>query len=370
MTAMRDETAAADAAPMPDAANPAGGRGWLASVLTLAGPLIVVYLAVFIASTASTSIQVQTAYALANLVIVVGLQFFVGNSGVLSFGHIAFVAVGAWTMALLTIAPTLKGVVLPDLFPFLTSVSTPPAVALVLAGVVGGALAFLVAPFLMRLNGLQAGIATFALLGVVTQVLSHWTKVAPPSGQSMVGVPDALSLPNLLFLSLGAVVVNWIYSRTRTARLLRASRENAMAAPGSGINITAHRVMAFGISGVVCGVGGAMWAETNGVVQASQLSTGFTFTVIAMLVLGGTLSLWGAVVGTVTYSLIDGVLQRLQGGLSVGAYEVSIPNGSRPVILGTLLVLMLLFRPDGITRGREFALPRRILRPRRHTARA
>ena len=368
MTVTRDDTAATDAAPVPDAAGPAGGRGRLAAALTLAGPLVVVYLAVLIASTASTSIQVQTSYALANLVIVVGLQLFVGNSGVLSFGHIAFVAVGAWTMGLLTIDPTLKGVVLPDLFPFLASASTSPMVALVLAAVVGGALAFVVAPFLMRLNGLQAGIATFALLGVVTQVLSYWTKIAPPSGQSMVGVPNALSLQGLLFLALGAVIVNWLYSRTRTARLLRASRENPVAAPGSGINITTHRVIAFGLSGVICGIGGAMWAETNAVVQASQLSTGFTFTVIAMLVLGGTLSLWGAVVGTVAYSLIDGVLQRLQGGLSVGAYEVTIPDGSRPVILGALLVLMLLFRPDGITRGREFGLPRGPLRRRRPVA--
>jgi branched-chain amino acid transport system permease protein len=276
---------------------------------------------------------------------------------VLSFGHIAFVAVGAWTMGLLSIGTTLKRAVLPGLFPFLADASAPPMVALALAGVVGGALAFLVAPFLMRLSGLQAGIATFALLGVVTQVLSYWSKIAPPSGQSMVGVPDTLSLQGLLLLALGAIVVSSLYRGTRTARLLRASRENAVAAPGSGINITAHRVVAFGVSGVICGVGGAMWAETNAVVQASQLSTGFTFTVIAMLVLGGTLSLWGAVVGTLAYSVIDAVLQRMQAGLAIGQYEVTIPEGSRPVILGAVLVLMLLFRPDGITRGREFGIP-------------
>lgn len=166
-----------------------------------------------------------------------------------------------------------------------------------------------------------------------------------------------MSLQGLLFIALSAIVVSWLYGRTRTARLLRASRENAVAAPGSGINITAHRVIAFSTSGVICGVGGAMWAETNGVVQASQLSTQFTFTVIAMLVLGGTLSLWGAVLGTMTYSIIDAGLQHLQGGWVIGLYEVKIPDGSRPVILGALLVLMLLFRPEGITRGHEFAIP-------------
>lgn len=346
-----------DELPNSNGARPASAGGWLTSGLTLAGPLVIVYVVTVLFSMGSGSMQIQTAYALADLVIVVGLQLFVGNSGVLSFGHISFAAVGAWTMGLLTIDPTVKRAVLPQLFPWLSSASASPAVALILGAVFGGVLAFIVAPFLMRLNGLQAGIATFALLGVVVQVLSYWTKIGPPSGQSMVGVPHAFSLQVQLFLALAVIVVSWLYGRTRTARLLRAARENPVAAPGSGINITVHRVLAFGISGVLCGIGGAMWAQTNTVVQASQLSTGFTFTVIAMLVLGGTMSLWGAVLGTLVYSVVDALLQQLQSGLSLGSMVVTIPDGSRPLILGALLILMLLFRPDGITRGREFGIP-------------
>lgn len=336
--------------------KPLAGR--LRGALTLAGPLLVVYLATAVASAGSASVMVQASYALVNLVIVVGIQTFVGNSGVLSFGHIAFVAVGAWTMGLLTTSPTLKATLLPELFPFLGTAQASPLLALVLAGVVGGALAALVAPFLMRLHGLQAGIATFALLGVVTQVLTYWTKIGPPSGQSMVGIPDAFSLQGLLLVALVAIVVSWVYARSRTARLLRAAREDATAAPAAGISITRHRVIAFSLSGVVCGVGGALWAETNTVVQASQLSVGFTFTVLAMLVLGGTASTWGAVVGTLVYSLVDGVLQTLQSGVQIGGSVISIGEGARPVVLGALLVLVLLFRPEGITRGREFLASR------------
>lgn len=364
MTVTREGTGTADEARPAEGALPVGSGGWRTSALTLAGPLVVVYLATLLVSMGSASMQIQTSYALADLVIVVGLQLFVGNSGVLSFGHISFVAIGAWTMGLLTIDPTVKRAVLPKLFPLLTSASAPPAVALVLGAVFGGVLAFVVAPFLMRLNGLQAGIATFALLGVVVQVLSYWTRIGPPSGQSMVGVPHAFSLQVQLLLALAVIALSWIYGRTRTARLLRAARENPIAAPGSGINITAHRVLAFGLSGVLCGVGGAMWAQTNSVVQASQLSTGFTFTVIAMLVLGGTMSLWGAVLGTLVYALVDALLQQLQSGVRLGSVVVDIPDGSRPLILGALLILMLLFRPDGITRGREFGVPSWLRRKR------
>lgn len=336
--------------------------GRLRGGLTLAGPLLVVYLATVIASAGSSAVVVESSYALVNLVIVVGIQIFVGTSGVLSFGHMAFVAVGAWTMGLLTTSPTLKATLLPELFPFLGTAQAPSLVALALAGIVGGALAAVVAPFLMRLHGLQAGIATFALLGVVTQVLTYWTKIGPTSGQSMVGIPDSLSLQGLLIVALTAIAVSWSYARTRSARLLRAAREDVTAAPASGISVTRHRVVAFSLSGVVCGVGGALWAETNTVVQASQLSVGFTFTVLAMLVLGGVGSTWGAVVGTLVYSLISGVLQALQSGVRIGGAVVSIGEGAQPVVLGAVLVLVLVFRPDGITRGRElfFHVPARL----------
>lgn len=325
---------------------------WTA-LTTLAGPLIFVCLVVLVGSTFGSATSGKVEAALVNLVIVVGLQIFLGNSGVLSFGHVAFVAVGAWTFGLLTVNPVLKKALIPDLFPFLTSAQAPAVVALLLAGAVGALLALLVGPVLLRLNGLQAGIATFALLGVVNQVLTYWRKVGPPGGQSLAGVPSPFSMTTLLLFALAAIIVSWWYQRTRTARLLRASRESLMAAPASGINITWHRLVAFTLSGAVCGVGGAMWAETNHVLQASAFFLTMTFTVIAMLVLGGMFSLWGAVVGTAVYSVIDVGLQYLQNGISA----FTIPESMRPLILGAILVVMLIFRPNGLTGGREFRLP-------------
>lgn len=330
--------------------------GWGPRVTALIGPLVVVYLWIFGASIIGGSVVVQAEYALVNLVIVVGLQIFIGNSGVLSFGHVAFVAVGAWVLGLSLIDPVLKSSVMRDAFPILVDGQLSLVVALALAVIAGGVFAAIVAPFLMRANGLQAGIATFALLLMTAQVLTYWTKVAPPSGQSLVGIPDVLGLQELLYFALAAIVVSWIYQHTRTARLLRASRESLVAAPASGVNVTAHRIIAFTVSGAVAGLGGALWAETNRVVQASQLGVGFTFTLIAMLVLGGRHSLWGAVLGTIAYSVLDSALVLLQGGLVLGPITVTIPEGARLIVLGAVLVLVLLFRPEGITGGREFGL--------------
>ena len=338
-------------------------RWRLAPLWSLVSLLLLVYLVTLVNSFLGESVQVQMQYALVNLVIVVALYMFIGTSGVLSFGHVAFVALGAWTVGLLTIEPTLKRNLLSDMFPFLFDVQAPWLIAVLIGGLVGGLLAVLVGPVLMRLNGLQAGIATFALLLVVGQVLTYWSSIGPRSGQSMVGIPQVLDLQTTMLLAMATIVVAWLFQRTRAARLLRAAREDGIAAAASGINIVTQRTIAFALSGVVAGVAGGLFALTNRVVQASLFGIELTFITLAMLVLGGMLSLSGAVVGALVFSLIDLVLVRLQNGLEIGAFVVSIPQGSRPIILGVLLILMLIFRPSGLTGGREIVWPFRARAP-------
>lgn len=346
------------------AAAPKPSLRWrLGPAWSLVSLLLIVYIVTLFNSRLGESTSVQMQYALVNLIIVVALQLFIGTSGVLSFGHIAFVALGAWTVGLLTIDPTLKRNLLPDLFPFLFDAQAPWLAAILIGGIVGGLLAVVVAPVLMRLNGLQAGIATFALLGVVNQVLTYWSSVGPRSGQSMVGIPEVLDLQTTMVFALLAIIASWLIQRTRPARLLRAAREDGLAAAASGINVVTQRVIIFTVSGMIAGVAGGLFALTNRVVQASQLNIDLTFITLAMLVLGGVLSLSGAVIGTLVFSLIDIILVKLQAGVEIGSFVVTIPQGTRPIVLGLILVLMLLFRPSGLTGGREIVWPFRTQKP-------
>lgn len=329
----------------------------ISSLWTLVAPIIVVWLFTLFGASLSKAAALDLGYALTSLIIVVAMWTFIGNSGVLSFGHIAFVAVGAWTMSLLTISPTMKESLMPGLFPFVQAASAEPIVALLAGAVIGGIVAFASGFALMRLHGLEAGIATFALLMVVVQILTYWEGIGPKTGQSMVGIPRSFDLQTMMYIAIVVIVLAWLYGQSKSARLLRASRDNILAAPASGINVTRHRLIAFGVSGMLAGVGGAVWAQTNGVVQASQFSLDFTFTTIAMLVVGGMLSLWGAVLGTLVISALNHILALLESGLDFGAFSVAIPSGSRLIILAAILVLILIFRPAGLTRGREFTWP-------------
>src|SRR3954449_775992 len=120
--------------------------------LQLLAPLVLVALAALVGTLVSTSTETYVINALVNVAIVVALYVFIGNSGVLSFGHISFVAVGAWAAGVLSVPIAEKPAIMPSLFPFLRDHTLGNIPSLLVAAAVGGAYALLVGLPLMRLS--------------------------------------------------------------------------------------------------------------------------------------------------------------------------------------------------------------------------
>ena len=116
-----------------------------------------------------------------SLVLVLGLQLFMGNSGILSFAHMGFMGIGAYASAVLTIPVQMKGMALPDLYPFLQGVELSPHLAIAAAGIVAAVVAAVVSFPLMRLSDAAAVITSFALLVVLYTVMTNWS--APTSAR-------------------------------------------------------------------------------------------------------------------------------------------------------------------------------------------
>jgi branched-chain amino acid transport system permease protein len=326
------------------------------SLLTLLVPLTLVVLAGWIGSGLSASRQLEFGNALVNTAIVVALYVFVGNSGVISFGHISFVAVGAYLSGILTLGATEKNFVLPSLFPWLRHTHVGTVSSLALAAAIGGVYALLVGLPLMRLSGLPAGIATFAVLGITYNVLRYWEKVGP-AAQALTSVPE-VGVWTLTVGVLLAVVVAYAYQRSRGGRLLRATREDPAAAQAAGINVYRQRLVAFTISGALAGFAGGLLMHELGTITTDQVHLELTFITLAMLVVGGANSLLGAVLGALSISALDAFLGDAENGIHIG-FHLNLPDGTRLVTLGAVMALVLLLRPSGITGGRELGLPRR-----------
>ena len=337
----------------------------LRALLELAGPCALLAVVGVVGSFTSRSTEIQFEDTLVAVAVVVALYVFVGNSGVLSFGHVSFVAVGAFGAGIMSLPADVKPGQLPDLFSLLGDHSIGNAESLALAAGLGGVYAFLVGVPLMRLSGLVAGIATFAVLGITHNVIFNWTKIGPGAG-TLSSVPETTNLFQATIGAVAVAVVAYLYQRSRLGRMLRATRDDPAAAQAVGINIHRQRLWAFTLSGALSGFAGGLLVHLLGTIQIDQVYLELTFLTLAMLVIGGVSSLWGAVLGALLVNGFDSWLANAEEGVDI-PFPLDLPTGSRLVTIGVFMALVLILRPSGITGGRELRLP---LPPRRRAARA
>ena len=328
----------------------------LESLTELLGPALLVVLVGLLATVVSRSTEVHVLDAIVSVAIVVAIYVFVGNSGVLSFGQISFVAVGAFCAGVLTVPLELKAAVLPDLFPFLRDTTVGSLASLGLAALVGGVLAAAVGLPLMRLSGLAAGIATFAVLEITHNLLREWTKIGP-GATTLSLVPETTEALQATLGTLAVVCVAYAYQRSRPGRMLRATREDPAAAQAAGIGVHRQRLVAFALSGALCGFAGGLYVHMLGSITTEQVYLELTFITLAMLVIGGATSLWGAVVGALAVSAVDSFLGEAEQGVDLGL-TLDVPAGTRLVVVAALMALVLVLRPSGLTGGRELQLRR------------
>jgi branched-chain amino acid transport system permease protein len=304
-------------------------------------------------------LEVEFLSALISVAIVASLYVFVGNSGVISFGHVSFVAVGAFAAGVMTVPVELKPTITPGLFRILADHSVGNATSLALATMVGGAFALIVGIPLMRLSGLAAGIATFAVLGVTHNILGNWEKIGP-GPLTLTTVPETTGLLQATVGAVAVVTAAYAYQRSRLGRKLRAAREDPAAARAAGIDIHRERLWAFALSGALSGFAGGLFVHLAGTLHAGDVYLELTFLSLAMLVVGGVGSLWGAVVGALAVSALDSLLLDAESGdigLVTDLLGEPLWGGSRLVGVAAFMAIVLVLLPRGLTGGREFRVP-------------
>jgi branched-chain amino acid transport system permease protein len=328
--------------------------------LQLLAPALLIVVIGLLGTTVSESTKTEFTGVLVNIAIVIALYVFIGNSGVISFGQIAFVAIGAFAAGVMTIPSVVKPTLLPELFPFIADNSITSFESMILAMILGAIIAAVGGVALMRLNGLAAGIATFAVLEIVHNILRFWEKIGP-GAKSLALIPETTGLWEATLGALFCAVIAFLYQHSRSGRLLRAAREDDPAARSIGVNIHLHRLVAFTLSGALAGLAGGLLVHQIGSITTEQVYLQLTFITLAMLVVGGMGSLWGAVVGGALISFLNVYLLKLEAGNAVGPLHLDLPNGSTLLIIGAVMAAIVILRPSGLTGSREIS-PARIFR--------
>jgi branched-chain amino acid transport system permease protein len=344
---------------------PASGRGparmyefWVARAL-LGSALVSALLAagvVLIEFAASPVTRNVMMIFLINLVVVIGLQTFTGNSGVVSFGHVGFMAIGAYAAALVSTNPSLKETQIPDAPSFIVDAELGFLPATLVAVAVTCAIALPIGFVFARLSGAAAAIATLAWLVIVRTVIANWETVTAGTF-TFYGVPPYTTVWWGLGWAIVAITVARLFRESGVGLALRATSNDELVARATGVNMTRARLTAWVLSAGIAALGGVLYAHLILALAPTSFYFELTFVVLVMMIVGGR-SVSGAVVGASIIAVITEVLRK--GETSTGRFGLST------LVLAAIFMTMMILRPEGLLGRWELdELVRRALRGKR-----
>jgi len=300
-------------------------RGRMSAVLVIAAGALVAWPWV-----APRYFVFLTTVILVNAIVAIGLNLLSGYTNQLSFGHAGFLAIGAYTAAVLTLR-------VPGL---------PVIVTLLMAGLVTAAVGLAFGIPCVRLGGLYLTMATLAFGFVITEAILNLDALTRGADGLRVPVArlGALRLSTdaaryYLVVAVTAVMVLAAVNlvRTRTGRAFLAIRESEIAAEASGVPVARYRALAFGLSAFYTGVAGGLFAFVVGFLSPDAFDVFLSVDFVVMIIVGGLGSVPGSIIGAAVVTVLHDGLATFQN--------------YRPLIFGALLIACMLFMPGGVTRA-------------------
>jgi branched-chain amino acid transport system permease protein len=305
---------------------------------------VVILVAVVYGNSSATNEQIFIQFAI-NVVLAVGIQTFMGLSGVVTFGHVGLMSFGAYSAALLTTPVAIKEIALPNAPGFIRSAAMGFAPATVIAVVVTGVIALGVGVAIVRLSGTSATIATYALY-VISQSLLINAPALTRGNQTFYGVPSYTTLGLAAGAAIGTIAVARVFQDSRVGLFLKATREDSIGAASTGVSIFRSRLAGWVLSGAIVGLGGSLYAHFVTAISPSAFSLQLTFTIVIMVILGGR-GVTGAVVGATFVTVVNQGMTDIHAQISIGSVQTQAAVGA-PIILGLLVILTMARRPRGV----------------------
>jgi branched-chain amino acid transport system permease protein len=261
------------------------------------------------------------------LIALTGLNVLTGYAGQISLGHGAFMAVGAYTTAILSADHGVK-----------------PIVTLPIAAVVAGVAGFLFGFPALRFSGVYLALATFGVAIAVPSIAKRFDTLTGGGGGKLFELPvspwpDHLTTNKwLYYLSLGIAVLGfvlaWFLVRGRFGRALRAIRDNEIAATASGVDLALYKTVAFGVSAAYAGVAGSLYVITFGYANPDTFPISLSILLLTGVVVAGLGSMWGLVLGAIFIQYVP-------------IYTQKISQEAPSVFYGLILIVLMFVLPTG-----------------------
>ncbi len=294
---------------------------------------------------------------LINAVMVIGLQIYIGNTGVLSFGHMGFAAISGYAFALLATTVKRKERIVPDVPLGLDDVSLNPLVAAAVAVLVTAAVGLVVGLGLAR-SGAKSGavaatVITLALLFMVHEVGGAYADLT--GGRNGISFSVGRGLDGRLWVYLAliaAIVVARFFKSSRIGRMAQAAREDDLAARAMGINPARGQMAALILSVAVVSVAASLRVFQLGTVAPSTFFFDYTLLTLVMLIVGGRNSIAGSVLGVALMTVVNETTRHLADteidGGPLDVLDIVLRPGLTDIVLGSSMLGFMIFRARGL----------------------
>lgn len=291
-----------------------------------------------------------------NIILALSLNLIYGFTGLFSLGHAGFIAVGAYVSALCILAPEQKEmmwILEPIIWPF-SELFTPFWASVLAGGVAAAIFAFFIAVPVLRLGDDYLGIATLGFAEIIRVLIVNATAVTNGS-LGIKGIPSHATLfVNYAWLLITLYCLVKLLN-SNFGNVLKAIRDDEVAARVMGINTFRYRVLSFSLGAFFAGVGGALLGNLITTIDPKMFTFLLTFNVLMIVVAGGLGSLSGSILGSVVITVLLEWLRAVEEPFSLGGLEIPGIPGMRMVVFSLVLLAIILYRREGIMGMREIS---------------
>lgn len=282
-----------------------------------------------------------------------------GFTGLFSLGHAGFMAVGAYTTALLTMPTAVKEQIfyLAPLIKPLDQMNLAFPLALLVGGILAAFVGGLIAAPTLRLKGDYLAIATLGLAEIIRVIFTN-TQTITNGALGLKGIPAMTNLWWSFGTAAFTLVILLSLINSSYGRALKAIREDEVAAQSMGIHLSKHKTLAFVIGAFFAGIGGGLLGNLLGTIDPKMFGFIFTFNILLIIVLGGMGSFTGSIISAFIVTIANEYLRILDESINLGFVVISGKVGMRAVVFSASLMFVVLFYRHGLMGAKEFSWDR------------
>ncbi|HAE92825.1 branched-chain amino acid ABC transporter permease [Tissierella praeacuta] len=300
------------------------------------------------------------------IILALSMNLINGFTGLFSLGHAGFMAIGAYTVAILTMPTAAKEMnfYMKPMAPFLLNLNMPFILALIMGGLMAAIFGFLIGAPVLKLTDDYLAIATLGFSEIIRVVIINMQSITNGSlglkgipkitNDFLAGIFKMQPKVNLLWswgIAILTIVFMKLLMKGSYGKAFKAIREDEIAARSMGINLFKHKVMSFTIGSFLAGVGGGLLAASLGTIDPTLFKFALTFNILLMVVLGGMGNINGTAIAAIIITIAMEALRFLDEPMNLGFMTTPALPGLRMVVFSLILMLVVIFKKDGFIKN-------------------